>query len=238
MARLRRQQRQSRALALLERIALAPRQSLALVEAEGRRILVATSAEGGPAFYPLDDERGNESGAAMRSAQRAPAEGFMVAAWRRRLAAAAPAAVPLLPDLNAKLHPFGLDAVDDSLGSDADHVAARDPDGDDAAGAAAGGLSLPAPGAGHADRALESHADGAGADDDVVPDDAGAQSGRPAGRGALSRRADYGHRGHRPRRAAGEAFPAASMRAKRTWRCLPPQGRFRGPTRRTTCPCG
>jgi hypothetical protein len=28
---------------------------LALVEAEGRRILVATSAEGGPAFYPLDE---------------------------------------------------------------------------------------------------------------------------------------------------------------------------------------
>jgi flagellar biogenesis protein FliO len=42
-------------LALVERIALAPRQSLALVEAEGRRILVATSAEGGPAFYALDD---------------------------------------------------------------------------------------------------------------------------------------------------------------------------------------
>jgi len=43
-------------LELLERIALAPRQSLALVEAEGRRFLVATSAEGGPAFYPLDRE--------------------------------------------------------------------------------------------------------------------------------------------------------------------------------------
>lgn len=42
-------------LALLERITLAPRHSLALVEAEGRRILVATSAEGGPAFYPLDE---------------------------------------------------------------------------------------------------------------------------------------------------------------------------------------
>ena len=41
-------------LALLERIALAPRQSLALVEAEGRRFLVATSQEGGPAFYALD----------------------------------------------------------------------------------------------------------------------------------------------------------------------------------------
>jgi hypothetical protein len=41
-------------LALLERIALAPRQSLALVEAEGRRFLVATSVEGGSAFYALD----------------------------------------------------------------------------------------------------------------------------------------------------------------------------------------
>ena len=43
-------------LALLERISLAPHQSLALVEAEGRRFLVATSADGGPAFYPLDGE--------------------------------------------------------------------------------------------------------------------------------------------------------------------------------------
>jgi hypothetical protein len=41
-------------LALVERITLAPRQSLALVEAEGRRILVATSADGASAFYPLD----------------------------------------------------------------------------------------------------------------------------------------------------------------------------------------
>lgn len=42
-------------LVLLERITLAPRQSLALVEAEGRRLLVATSAEGAPAFYPLNE---------------------------------------------------------------------------------------------------------------------------------------------------------------------------------------
>jgi flagellar biogenesis protein FliO len=42
-------------LALIERIALAPRQSLALVEAEGRRFLVATSADGAPAFCALDD---------------------------------------------------------------------------------------------------------------------------------------------------------------------------------------
>jgi hypothetical protein len=42
-------------LAVLERIALGPRQSLALVEAEGRRFLVATSPEGTPAFYALDE---------------------------------------------------------------------------------------------------------------------------------------------------------------------------------------
>jgi flagellar biogenesis protein FliO len=42
-------------LAVLERIALAPRQSLALVQAEGRRFLVATSPEGTPAFYALDE---------------------------------------------------------------------------------------------------------------------------------------------------------------------------------------
>jgi flagellar biogenesis protein FliO len=42
-------------LELVERIALAPRQSLALVEAEGRRFLVATSPEGAPTFYPLDE---------------------------------------------------------------------------------------------------------------------------------------------------------------------------------------
>jgi hypothetical protein len=41
-------------LAVLERITLAPRQSLSLIEAEGRRFLVATSPEGTPAFYALD----------------------------------------------------------------------------------------------------------------------------------------------------------------------------------------
>jgi hypothetical protein len=52
-------------LALIERIALAPKQSLALVEAEGHRILVATSADGGPAFYALDEL---PRGAALRGA--------------------------------------------------------------------------------------------------------------------------------------------------------------------------
>ena len=160
----------------------------------------------------------------------------MVAAWMMRLArGSARCAAPARSECAAAS--VGLDAVDDSLCSDADHAAARDPDGDDAAGAAAGGLSLSAPGAGHADRALEPHADGTGADDDLVSDDAGPQSGRSAGGGTLSRRPDHGDGGHRPRRAAGEAFPAASTRARRIWRCLPRPARFRGPTRRTICPC-
>lgn len=53
-------------LALVERIVLAPRQTLALVEAEGRRFLIATSTEGAPAFYPLD--RGRQ--AAVREGAR------------------------------------------------------------------------------------------------------------------------------------------------------------------------
>jgi len=54
LGRLRGWKRTPARLAVLERIALAPRQSLALVEAEGRRFLIATSAEGTPAFYALD----------------------------------------------------------------------------------------------------------------------------------------------------------------------------------------
>jgi flagellar biogenesis protein FliO len=57
-------------LALVDRIALAPRQSLALVEAEGRRFLVATSAEGAPAFYPLDEPL-RRSGSRLRAAPSA-----------------------------------------------------------------------------------------------------------------------------------------------------------------------
>jgi flagellar biogenesis protein FliO len=55
-------------LELVERITLAPRQSLALVEAEGRRILVATSPEGAPAFFALDD-RARIKGARARQKQ-------------------------------------------------------------------------------------------------------------------------------------------------------------------------
>lgn len=54
MGRLRGGRHSEPRLAVLERIALAPRQSLTLVEAEGRRFLVATSQDGSPAFYALD----------------------------------------------------------------------------------------------------------------------------------------------------------------------------------------
>ncbi|MGB0065404.1 MAG: flagellar biosynthetic protein FliO [Terracidiphilus sp.] len=68
--KLRGRQRSEPRLALLERINLAPRQSLELVEAEGRRILVATSPEGGPAFYPLDGNRNLHSQLGTSSALR------------------------------------------------------------------------------------------------------------------------------------------------------------------------
>ena len=48
-------------LALVERITLAPRQSLSLIEAEGRHILVATSADGSSAFYALDERPGRRA---------------------------------------------------------------------------------------------------------------------------------------------------------------------------------
>ncbi len=55
VGRLKGRGRRQPRLEMVERIALAPRQSLALVEAEGRRFLVATSPEGAPAFYALDE---------------------------------------------------------------------------------------------------------------------------------------------------------------------------------------
>jgi hypothetical protein len=44
---------QPRRLALIERIALGPRHTLSLVEAEGVSLLVATSAEGATTVFPL-----------------------------------------------------------------------------------------------------------------------------------------------------------------------------------------
>jgi flagellar biogenesis protein FliO len=57
-------------LELVERIALAPRQSLTLVEAEGRRILVATSPEGAPAFFALDEQTMRPNGARLAVKRR------------------------------------------------------------------------------------------------------------------------------------------------------------------------
>ena len=41
-------------LTVLERIALAPRHSLSLIEADGCKLLVATSQDGASAFYSFD----------------------------------------------------------------------------------------------------------------------------------------------------------------------------------------
>ena len=71
MKRLRGQKGVRPRLELLERITIGPRQTAALIEAEGRRALVVCSAEGSPAIYPLASRA--ESGAreqASRSAQR------------------------------------------------------------------------------------------------------------------------------------------------------------------------
>ena len=54
LQRLRTRSQPQPKLALLERITVAPRQTLSLIEADGRRLLVATSPEGAAAFYPLD----------------------------------------------------------------------------------------------------------------------------------------------------------------------------------------
>jgi hypothetical protein len=40
-------------LILVDRISIAPRQTLSLIEADGHTFLVATSSEGAPSFYPL-----------------------------------------------------------------------------------------------------------------------------------------------------------------------------------------
>lgn len=66
LRRLRGGDRMQPRLAVLERVTLGPRQSLALVEADGRRILVAMAAEGGPAFFPLQES------ARRMAPQRAP----------------------------------------------------------------------------------------------------------------------------------------------------------------------
>lgn len=65
LSRLRRSSVKEPRLALVERITIAPRQTVALVEADGQRFLVATSAEGAPVFVSLKP-------AASRSAKKRP----------------------------------------------------------------------------------------------------------------------------------------------------------------------
>lgn len=57
LRRLRRRKSEAPRLMLVERVALAPRQSVCLMEADGRRVLLATSVDGAPAFFALDGER-------------------------------------------------------------------------------------------------------------------------------------------------------------------------------------
>ena len=54
LAQLLRRAAPRRRLAVLDRLPLAPKQSLALIEVDGRKMLIATSGDGTPAVYPLD----------------------------------------------------------------------------------------------------------------------------------------------------------------------------------------
>ena len=54
LARMRRTPRSASRLVVRERLVLAPRQHLALVEADGRRFLIATASDGTPVFHALD----------------------------------------------------------------------------------------------------------------------------------------------------------------------------------------
>lgn len=72
LARLRRGAIRESRLALVEKITLAPRQVVALVEADGQRLLVATSSDGAPVFFPL---RPAARRAAAKLARMADAEG-------------------------------------------------------------------------------------------------------------------------------------------------------------------
>jgi flagellar biogenesis protein FliO len=81
LSRLRVRGRRQPRLELVERIALAPRQSLALVEAEGRRFLVATSPEGAPAFYALDERTRFNGSRQVASSQRGGAPQAARVSW-------------------------------------------------------------------------------------------------------------------------------------------------------------
>jgi len=59
--------RQAVRLRLVERITLGPRHSLALVEADGVRLLVATAAEGASTIYPLASPVGTDEAIGAKS---------------------------------------------------------------------------------------------------------------------------------------------------------------------------
>jgi len=69
LSRLRREPKPRPRLSLLERIPLSPRQFIVLIEAEGRKFLVATSQEGAPSFFPLDSAA--EAGTLRRAGEQA-----------------------------------------------------------------------------------------------------------------------------------------------------------------------
>jgi Flagellar biosynthesis protein, FliO len=80
--RLRGAQKPAPRLQLVERITLGSRQTLALIEAEGQRVLVATSPEGAPAFYAIDKAMGVGFGrAAAPGRVRARIRASMRASW-------------------------------------------------------------------------------------------------------------------------------------------------------------
>jgi flagellar biosynthetic protein FliP len=100
--------------------------------------------------------------------------------------------IPVLPDLNARLHPgdsapwtilFVLTAITllPSLVMAITPMVRLD-----------GGFPFSAPGAGHADRSFQSDAAGPGAGDDLVSDAAGADGGRAAGGYTLPQRTSHG----------------------------------------------
>jgi hypothetical protein len=71
MKRLRAEKGARSRLKLMERITIAPRQTVALIEADGQRLLAACAPEGAPAIYPLRsgvDTRAQQC--ARRSVQR------------------------------------------------------------------------------------------------------------------------------------------------------------------------
>ena len=70
LAGIRKGEAEAPRLALIERIALAPRHSLALVEAEGQRFLVSIPTDGSPAFLALGKKAGGEGRAGSRGPVR------------------------------------------------------------------------------------------------------------------------------------------------------------------------